>query len=181
PLQRADGAVAEIDEQPEALVLEQIGRSRAVRAGEGTRTPDDSEAHGGQGTPGGGYPAARGPRPTRASWRLCATRRPALSQTSASSSNQPPLTCRQRAATRSTPGAGTARMYQVSSTVGDQPTTARPKTAGGSESTARASRQASGSRGSRSWKYPRISGRPDGWRRVQPTVAGSSRISTYFT
>src|SRR6185437_3376091 len=43
PLQRAEGAVAEIDEQPEALVLEQIGRSRAVRAGEGTRTPDDSE------------------------------------------------------------------------------------------------------------------------------------------
>src|SRR5450755_2307299 len=63
-------------------------------------------------------PPLTGPRPTLAIWRLCATSRPAASQTSASSSNHPPLTFRHRAATCSGPGTGTARMYQVSSTVG---------------------------------------------------------------
>ena len=81
-----------------------------------------------------------GPRPTLAIWRLCATSRPAASQTSASSSNHPPLTFRHRAATCSAPGTGTARMYQVSSTVGAQPVAPRPNTTGGSPSTARASR-----------------------------------------
>ena len=80
-----------------------------------------------------------GPRPTRASCLLCATSAPAASQTSASSSNHPPPTWRQRAATRSGPGTGTARMYQVSSTVGAQPVAPRPNTTGGRPSTARAS------------------------------------------
>ena len=44
------------------------------------------------------------PRPTLAICLLCATSRPEASQTSASSSNQPPLTCRARAATASGPG-----------------------------------------------------------------------------
>ena len=84
--------------------------------------------------------ALTAPRPTRAIWRLCATSWPAASQTSASSSNQPPLTCRHRAATLSGPGTGTPRIYQVSSTVGAQPEAPRPKTTGGSPSTASASR-----------------------------------------
>jgi hypothetical protein len=88
----------------------------------------------------GQAPPLTGPRPTRAIWRLCATSRPAASQTSASSSNHPPLTLRHRAATCSAPGTGTPRIYQVISTVGAQPVAPRPNTTGGSPSTARASR-----------------------------------------
>src|SRR5215831_1187378 len=57
-----------------------------------------------------------------------------------------------RAWIRSGPAAGTPRICQVSSTVGDQPNGPSPSTTGGSASTARASRYASGSRSSRSLK-----------------------------
>ena len=94
--------------------------------------------------------ARTGPRPTRAIWRLWATRLPAESQTSASSSNQPPLTCLAPARRRaSRPGAGTIRMCMVSSTVGAQPVAPSPNTTGGRPSTASASISASGSRSSR--------------------------------
>ncbi len=118
-------------------------------------------------------------RPTRAIWRLWATRWPAESQTSASSSNQPPLTWRQRAATASSPGAGTRRMCMVSSTVGAQPVAPSPKTTGGRPSTAMASIRASGSRSSLRRKYPRISGNPEGSSNRQPVTAGSSSIWTW--
>ena len=58
----------------------------------------------------------------------------------------------ERVATRSWPGAGTARMYQVSSTVGAQPVAPRPKTAGGIPSTASGQQVGIGGPASRSPK-----------------------------
>ncbi len=99
PLQRAEGPVAEVEHQPESLVLHEVGRGGTVRAGERPGASDDGEAHGISSwvaragarrsrtgppqagpEPGpargrlGGRRSAR--RPTRAIWRLCATRRP---------------------------------------------------------------------------------------------------------
>src|SRR5262249_57525434 len=85
-------------------------------------------------------PVTGAPRPTRAIWRLCATTRPAASHTTDSSSNQPPSTSWLAVATRRSPRTGTARMYQVSSTVGAQPRAPRLNTTGGRPPSAGASR-----------------------------------------
>ncbi len=112
------------------LRVEDQERALAAAARAGLRTIGRSRQPARQ--PAGGLARVRSrPRPTRAICLLCATRRPEASQTSASSSNQPPLTCLPRADTWSGPGAGTARMCQVSSTVGAQPVAPRPKTTGG--------------------------------------------------
>jgi hypothetical protein len=64
------------------------------------------------------HPRSSAPCQVRASWRPCATSRPAESQASTSSSNQPARTNRPRAPSVNQPGDGIARTYKVNSTVG---------------------------------------------------------------
>ena len=104
----------------------------------------------------------------------CATRRSALSQTSASSSRKPPARLRVVMETRRGPGAGRQRTCTVSSTVGTQPDRPSSKAVGGSASTARSSEKGSASRPSARPNQERISPLPDGDPRAQPRVAGSS-------
>ena len=50
-LQRGQRPAAEIDQQPEALGLDQVAGRGTVRAGEAPRAPDDGEPHVSQATP----------------------------------------------------------------------------------------------------------------------------------
>ena len=113
----------------------------------------------------------------RASCRLCATRRPAESQISQSSSNIPPARLRVSCRTLSQPGAGSARTCAVSSSVGAQPIIPSSKVTGGSASSTISSEIGSGSRPSTSRNHALSTPFPLGLPTAQPTWSGWKSIS----
>ena len=127
--------------------------------------------------PGLAREASRTGRGWSASCRLCATRRPAESQTSQSSSNMPPAMLRVSWRTLSQPGAGFARTCAVSSSVGAQPGMSRSKVTGGRASTTISSEIGSGSRPSTSRNHALSTPRPLGCPTAQPTWSGWKRMS----